>query len=214
MIQKGLLFVVSGPSGVGKSTLCKTMVAQVPQTMLSVSFTTRGPRPGEQDGVDYCFIREPRFREMIQRDQFVEWAEVYGNLYGTPQQQLDEAMSQGADVLLDIDAQGARQIMKRFPGAVYVFVTPPSLEALRTRLCGRASDSSDVIQCRLQSASEEIANFRSYHYLIRNEELTQAAKELESIIRAERVKTERLNTEWLKEKGLIEEPAMKENSTT
>ena len=151
---------------------------------------------------------------MIQRDQFVEWAEVYGNLYGTPQQQLDEAMSQSTDVLLDIDAQGARQIMKRFPGAVYVFVTPPSLEALRTRLCGRASDSSDVIQCRLQSASEEIANFRSYHYLIRNEELTQAAKELESIICAERVKTERLNTEWLKKKGLIEEPAMKENSTT
>ena len=190
------------------------MVAQVPQTMLSVSFTTRGPRPGEQDGVDYCFIREPRFREMIQRDQFVEWAEVYGNLYGTPQRQLDEAMSQSTDVLLDIDAQGARQIMKRFPGAVYVFVTPPSLEALRTRLCGRASDSSDVIQRRLQSASEEIANYRSYHYLIRNEELTQAAKELESIICAERVKTERLNTQWLRQKGLIEEPTIKENSTT
>mgnify|MGYP001480590559 CR=1 FL=1 len=213
MIQKGLLFVVSGPSGVGKSTLCKTMVAQVPQTMLSVSFTTRGPRPDEQDGVDYCFIRESRFREMIQRDQFVEWAEVYGNLYGTPQRQLDEAMSQSTDVLLDIDAQGARQIMKRFPGAVYVFVTPPSLEALRTRLCGRALDSSDVIQRRLQSASEEIANFRSYHYLIRNEELTKATKELESIICAERVKTERLNTQWLRQKGLIEEPTIKENST-
>ena len=214
MARVGMLLVVSGPSGVGKSTLCKTMVAQVPQTTLSVSCTTRNPRPAEQDGVDYCFIDESQFREMIQRDEFVEWAEVYGKLYGTPRRQLEEAMNQGIDVLLDIDAQGARQIMQRFPGAVYVFVTPPSLEVLRTRLHQRASDSPDEIQRRLQKASDEIANFRSYHYLIRNEELTQAAKELESIILAERVKTERLNTQWLKEKGLIEEKAVRENSTT
>jgi len=189
------------------------MIAQVPQTVLSVSYTTRNPRPGEQDGVDYCFTDEGQFREMIQRDEFVEWAEVYGNLYGTPQRQLEEAMNQGTDVLLDIDAQGARQIMKRFSGAVYVFVTPPSLEVLRTRLNRRASDSPDEIQLRLQRASDEIANFRSYHYLIRNEELPQATKELESILLAERVKTERLNTQWLKEKGLIEENAIQENST-
>ena len=213
MQRQGLLFVVSGPSGVGKSTLCKTMVAQVSHTMLSVSCTTRSPRPGEQEGVDYCFVEEARFRAMIDRDEFVEWAEVYGNLYGTPRQQLDQAMDQGIDVLLDIDAQGARQIMKRFSGAVYVFVTPPSLEALRTRLYRRASDSPDAIQRRLQSASDEIANYRSYHYLIRNEELTRATKELESIILAERVKTERLDTEWLMEKGLIEEKVVKENST-
>lgn len=213
MTRKGLLFVVSGPSGVGKSTLCKTMIAQVPRTILSVSYTTRNPRPGEQDGVDYCFADEGQFREMIQRDEFVEWAEVYGNLYGTPQRQLEEAMNQGTDVLLDIDAQGARQILKRFSGAVYVFVTPPSLEVLRTRLNRRASDSPDEIQLRLQRASDEIANFRSYHYLIRNEELPQATKELESILLAERVKTERLNTQWLKEKGLIEENAIQENST-
>jgi guanylate kinase len=189
------------------------MIAQVPQTILSVSCTTRNPRPGEQDGVDYCFTDEDKFREMIQRDEFVEWAKVYGNLYGTPQRQLEEAMNQGTDVLLDIDAQGARQIMQRFSGAVYVFVTPPSLEVLRTRLYRRASDSPDEIQRRLQSASDEIANFRSYNYLIRNEELPQATKELESILLAERVKTERLNTQWLKEKGLIEENAIKENST-
>ena len=151
---------------------------------------------------------------MIQRDQFVEWAEVYGNLYGTPRPQLEEAINQGTDVLLDIDAQGARQIMKRFSEAVYVFVAPPSLEVLRTRLYGRASDSPDALERRLQSASEEIANFRSYHYLIRNEELSKATKELESIICAERVKTERLNTQWLRQKGLIEEPTIKENSTT
>ena len=121
-------------------------------------------------------------------------------------------MTQGIDVMLDIDAQGARQILKRFSGAVYVFVTPPSLEALRVRLNQRASDSPDEIQRRLQSASDEIANFRSYHYLIRNEELAQATKELESILYAERVKTERLNTQWLKEKGLIEENTIRENS--
>lgn len=213
MARTGLLFVVSGPSGVGKSTLCKTMIAQVPQTILSVSYTTRNPRPGEQDGVDYCFTDEGQFRQMIQHDEFVEWAEVYGNLYGTPQRQLEEAINQGTDVLLDIEAQGARQIMKRISGAVYVFVTPPSLEVLRTRLNRRASDSPDEIQLRLQRASDEIANFRSYHYLIRNEELPQATKELESILLAERVKTERLNTQWLKEKGLIEENAIQENST-
>ncbi|MDA0737570.1 MAG: guanylate kinase [Nitrospirae bacterium] len=213
MERKGLLFVVSGPSGVGKSTLCKTMVARVPQTTLSVSCTTRNPRPGEQAGVDYSFTDKATFHEMIEANQFVEWAEVYGNLYGTPQQQLDEAMNQGIDVLLDIDAQGARQIMKHFSGAVYVFVTPPSLEVLRTRLYRRASDTPEEIKLRLQKASEEIANFRSYHYLIRNEELSHATKELESIILAERVKTERLNTEWLREKGLIEENTVRANST-
>jgi guanylate kinase len=213
MRRSGVLFVVSGPSGAGKSTLCKTMVAQVSQTTLSVSCTTRNPRPDEQNGVDYCFIDEPQFRGMIDRHEFVEWAEVYGKLYGTPRRQLEESMSQGIDVLLDIDAQGARQIMKRFSGAVFVFVTPPSLEVLRTRLYGRASDSPDEIQRRLQLASDEIANYRSYHYLIRNEDLKQSTKELESIIFSERVKTERLDTEWLKDKGLIEDKALKENST-
>lgn len=213
MGRKGLLFVVSGPSGVGKSTLCKTIIAQVPHTTLSVSCTTRNPRPGEQEGVDYCFTDETQFRKMSQREEFVEWAEVYGNLYGTPRQQLEVSMAQGIDVLLDIDAQGARQIMKHFSGAVYVFVTPPSLEVLRTRLYRRASDSPDAIKRRLQSASDEIANFRSYHYLIRNEDLAQATKELESILLAERVKTARLDTEWLKEKGLIEEKTIPENSS-
>ncbi|MDT7042044.1 guanylate kinase [Candidatus Nitronereus thalassa] len=213
MKRSGVLFVVSGPSGAGKSTLCKNMVAQVPQTALSVSCTTRNPRPGEQHGVDYCFIDEPQFRGMIDRNEFVEWAEVYGKLYGTPKRQLEESMSEGIDVLLDIDAQGARQIMKQFSGAVYVFVTPPSLEVLRTRLYRRASDSTEEIQRRLELAREEIANFRSYHYLIRNEDLIQATKDLESIICAERVKTARLDTEWLKDKGLIEDKALKENST-
>lgn len=212
MRAKGVLVVVSGPSGVGKSTLCKNIVAQVPGTTLSVSYTTRKPRLGEQEGVEYCFVEDAHFQEMIQEGAFIEWAEVYGHHYGTPKQPLLEALEKGVDVLLDIDAQGAKQIMERFTGAVYVFVAPPSLEILRKRLYRRASDAPEEIQRRLQKASDEIANFRAYHYLIRNEELLQATKELESVILAERVKTNRLNAEWLVESGLSEHVPIEENA--
>ncbi len=213
MAQQGLLVVVSGPSGVGKSTLCKTMISNVPKTSLSISCTTRQPRPAEQDGVDYYFLEEDRFREMIQRDEFVEWAEVYGKLYGTPKQQLTQAMDQGIDVLLDIEAQGARQIMDRYAGAVYVFVAPPSLNTLRTRLYRRAGDSAEEIQRRLQKAQDEIANYRSYHYLIRNEDLLEASKELEAIILAERIKTQRLDSRWLIENRLVDNPEKPDSSS-
>ena len=142
---------------------------------------------------------------MIQNREFAEWAEIYGQLYGTPQSSLRQSMDSGVDVLLDIDAQGAREIMKRFSEAVYVFVVPPSLEALRARLVHRAGDSPDEIQRRLQKASEEIRNYKSYHYLIRNDDLARATKELESIIIAERVKTDRIGVGWLVEKKLLGE---------
>jgi len=206
MSQEGLLVVVSGPSGVGKSTLCKTMISNVPRTKLSISCTTRQARPGEQEGVDYFFLKEDHFREMIQQDAFLEWAEVYGKLYGTPRQQLIQAVDEGIDVLLDIDAQGARQIMDRYSSAVYVFVAPPSLDTLRTRLYRRAGDSPEEIQRRLQKAHDEIANYRSYHYLIRNEDLLEASKELEAVILAERIKTPRLDTTWLLANRLVENP--------
>ena len=204
MGRKGWLVVVSGPSGVGKSTLCKTMIAKVPDTTLSVSYTTRSPRPGEQEGVDYQFVEEETFRQMTERQEFVEWALVYGHLYGTPQNQLVQAMEQGMDVLLDIDAQGARQIMKRFADAIYVFVVPPSLETLRTRLIRRAGDTEEEVERRFQRASEEITNYKLYHYLIRNDDLSRATHELESIILAERVKTTRIQESWLSEKGLLQ----------
>ena len=204
-MRKGILVVVSGPSGVGKSTLCKTMTSMVAETTLSLSYTTRRPRPGERDGIDYCFVQEDRFREMIQNREFAEWAEIYGQLYGTPHSSLRQSMDSGVDVLLDIDAQGAREIMKRFSEAVYVFVVPPSLETLRTRLVHRAGDSPGEIQRRLQKASEEIQNYKSYHYLIRNDDLARATKELESIIIAERVKTDRIGVGWLVEKKLLGE---------
>ena len=213
MSANGVLVVVSGPSGVGKSTLCKNIVTRLPNTTLSVSYTTRSPRPGERDGVEYCFVDDATFQKLIREDAFVEWAEVYGRQYGTPKQPLLEALHKGIDVLLDIDAQGAKQIMERFAGAVYVFVAPPSLDVLRNRLLRRASDSPEEIQRRLQKASDEIANFRAYHYFVRNEELLQATKELESIILAERVKTNRLDPESLVENGLVEPMTMKKIAT-
>lgn len=204
MGRKGLLLVVSGPSGVGKSSLCKHIISTVSDTMLSVSYTTRKPRPSEQEGVDYYFVEEKAFRDMIQRQEFAEWALVYGHLYGTPQKNLQEAMDQGTDVLLDIEAQGARQIMKRFHDAVYVFVVPPSLDTLHTRLIHRAGDSEEEVERRFQRAREEIRNYQSYHYLIRNDDFSRASRELEAILRAERAKTTRIPQEWLVEKGLFQ----------
>jgi len=154
--------------------------------------------------VDYQFVEEETFRQMTERQEFVEWALVYGHLYGTPQNQLVEAMERGMDVLLDIDAQGARQIMKRFTDAIYVFVVPPSLETLRTRLVRRAGDTEEEVERRFQRASEEITNYKLYHYLIRNDDLSRATHELESIILAERVKTTRIQESWLSEKGLLQ----------
>lgn len=213
MSANGVLVVVSGPSGVGKSTLCKNIVTQVPGTTLSVSYTTRNPRPNERDGVEYYFVDDARFQESVRAEAFVEWAEVYGHKYGTPKRQLLEALQKGIDVLLDIDAQGAKQIMERVAGAVYVFVAPPSLDVLRNRLCRRASDTPEEIERRLHKASDEIANFKAYHYFVRNEELLQATKELESIILAERVKTNRLDPESLVENGLVEPVTMKKIAT-
>ena len=213
MLAEGVLVVVSGPSGVGKSTLCKNILTRVPSTTFSVSYTTRIPRPGERDGLEYCFVDEAKFQDLVQEEAFVEWAEVYGHKYGTPKRPLLEALHKGLDVLLDIDAQGAKQIMERFAGAVYVFVAPPSLEVLRKRLCRRASDTPEEIQHRLHKASDEIANFKAYHYFVRNEDLLQATKELESIILAERVKTNRVTPGWLVENGLVESVTMKKIAT-
>ncbi len=208
MSSDGILVVVSGPSGVGKSTLCNTVMARMPQTMLSVSYTTRRPRPGEREGVEYCFVEEATFHAMVKEEAFVEWAAVYGQAYGTPKRPLVEAMRDGVSVLLDIDTQGAKQIMERFAGAVLVFVTPPSLGVLKQRLCDRAVDGPEAIQRRLRRASEEIAHLKDYHYLIRNEELPRAVKALESIILAERIRISRLDVNWLAESGLLEQSSM------
>ena len=159
-VRRGILFIISAPSGSGKTTLCKQITANVPGLWHSISYTTRKPRPGEVDGQDYHFLDEPAFRQMIDRNEFVEWAHVYGNLYGTPRKMLTEKMEQGIDVLLEIDVQGARSVKKKFEDGVYIFILPPSFDTLRTRLQNRAGDSPDEIQRRLQKAKEEVWSYR------------------------------------------------------
>ena len=203
MAQAGLLFVVSGPSGVGKSSLCQAIISVVPRACLSVSYSTRKPRPGEQHGREYFFVDEAEFREIIQRQEFVEWASVYHHLYGTPRSQLAQAKSQGMDVVLDIDVQGARQIMTAIDDAVSVFIIPPSLEALRTRLFKRAGDSLEEVERRLEKAHDEMQGYREYDYVIQNDDFQGAMQDLETLIRAERMKSERIDVTWLEENGLL-----------
>ncbi len=198
------MFIVSAPSGAGKTTLCKQIVSIVPDLWYSISYTTRKPRPGEEHGRDYYFVEERVFQEMIERNEFLEYAPVYGHWYGTPRKALADKLEQGIDVLLEIDVQGAMQVKKKFEDAVYIFILPPSLEVLRTRLQARAGDSPEEIQRRLQKAREEVWSYREYYYIVRNEELNQSLKELESIFLAERIKTKRLDMTWLEENFILD----------
>src|SRR5262252_2414191 len=147
--RRGILFIISAPSGTGKTTICKQLTSIVPGLWHSISYTTRKPRAGEEHGREYFFIGETEFQQMVDRNEFVEWARVYGHLYGTPRKTLTDRINQGIDVLLEIDVQGAMQVKKRFDDAVSVFILPPSMAELRQRLLARASDSSDEIQRRL-----------------------------------------------------------------
>jgi guanylate kinase len=197
--RRGLLFVVSAPSGTGKTTLCKELISLVSGLRHSISYTTRQPRPGEVHGREYFFIDEARFHQMAHRNEFAEWAPVYGHFYGTPRQGLMEMLDQGSDVLLEIDVQGAMQIKKKFDDAVYIYIMPPSIEALQTRLLQRAGDTPQEIERRLQKAREELWSYRDYYYIVRNDDMKQALRELEAIIVAERIKTKRLDLTWLEE---------------
>ena len=202
MSRCGLLFVVSGPSGVGKSTLCKEIIRSIPQIRLSISCTTRSPRSNEQHEKDYRFLDDKTFRSMIEREEFVEWAEVYGYLYGTPRQELTQAREQGVDIVLDVDVQGARQVMKQVEDAVTIFVMPPSLKILETRLMERGTDAPEVMDRRFRKAQEEMRHYGEYDYAISNENLKMAVKEFESIITAERVRTKRVDYSWLAQNDL------------
>jgi guanylate kinase len=202
--RTGLLLVISGPSGAGKTTLCKEVRAVVPGLRQSISCTTRQPRPGEVNGREYFFIDERAFKDMVERDEFAEWAIVYGHYYGTPRRALAEMMEQGVDVLLEIDVQGALQIKKKFPFAVNVYLLPPSIVELRTRLLKRAGDSPEEIRRRLQQARDEVRSYREYDYIVRNEDLKEAAKEMEAIVVAERVRTTRLNVAGIEEQVVRE----------
>jgi guanylate kinase len=203
--RRGILFIISAPSGTGKTTLCKQLTTNLPGLWHSVSYTTRKPRPGEEHGREYYFIEEQTFQEMIARNDFVEWARVYGQLYGTPWKSLTEKIDQGIDVLLEIDVQGAMQVKKRFEDSVSIFILPPSMTVLRSRLQTRASDTPEEIQRRLHKVKEEVWSYREYAYIVRNEDLGRSLRDLESIFWSERLKTKRLNMTWLENNFILDE---------
>jgi guanylate kinase len=190
-VQRGLLVVVSAPSGTGKTTVVERLVEVCPDLERSRSFTSRPARSGEVDGVDYNFIGRPEFEGMAARGEFLEWADVFGNLYGTSRRRTEDRLMAGVDVVLVIDVQGARQVRGRMPNAVAVFVLPPSFAVLEHRLRGRSQDSSIAIARRLDAARQEIAAVREYDYVVINDELERCVGELAAIVTAERARRER-----------------------
>ena len=186
--RRGLLFIVSAPSGTGKTTLVERLVHVLPNLCLSRSYTSRPERPGERDGVDYNFITRTRFDEMVGEDAFLEWADVFGNCYGTAAADTDALLAEGKDVVLVIDVQGARQVRNRGIETVGIFVLPPSATILEQRLRGRSKDSEEQILRRLDTACREIDEFASYEYVVVNDELETAVDRLRSIVLAERAR--------------------------
>jgi guanylate kinase len=179
---RGLLLVVSSPSGAGKTTLCNRLRSEFPKIGFSVSYTTRQPRPGETDGVEYHFVSAERFQEMAAADEFAEYAMVHGNMYGTATRQVGVALHEGRDILFDIDFQGGRQLRNRFrEEVVLVFILPPSLRELERRLRQRATDADEVIAQRLKVARSELAHYAEYDYLIVNEDLDKAYDALRAV---------------------------------
>lgn len=186
--RRGLLFVVSAPSGTGKTTVVERLVQRVPDLAMSRSYTSRAARPGESDGIDYNFITRARFDEMVAADAFLEWADVFGNLYGTCAEDAERDLAAGRDLVLVIDVQGARQVRQRWAGTVGVFVLPPSFAVLERRLRGRSADSETAMQRRLQTARDEVAAFVEYDYVVVNDELEACVDRVRAIVLAERAR--------------------------
>ena len=190
--RRGLMFVLSSPSGAGKTTLSRMLVAETPALQMSVSATTRPMRPGEVDGRDYFFVDKPKFEAMVKRDELLEWAIVFDNRYGTPRAPVEAALSAGQDVLFDIDWQGTQQLRSRSPNdVVSVFILPPSVQALEQRLHTRAQDSDEVIRGRMKKAGDEMSHFDAYDYIVVNDNIGIAYEAVKSILRAEQLKRER-----------------------
>lgn len=184
-MRKGLLILISGPSGTGKGTVCDLLRQKHPEISYSISATTRHPRPGEQDGVNYYFYTKEKFREMIDQGQLLEWAEVYGNFYGTPKQKVLDRLDAGEDILLEIDTQGALNVMKVMPEGLFIFLLPPSLEELAARLKGRGTETEESLHRRLGAAVDEIKLATKYRYVVVNDKVEDAEETIANIIEAE-----------------------------
>ncbi len=187
----GNLYIISAPSGAGKTSLVKALLQSEVDLSLSVSYTTRAPRPEEVDGRDYHFVSREGFEERLKQGEFLESAQVYGNFYGTSKTWINEALRASRDILLEIDSQGARQVREVFPASVSIFVLPPSLQVLEARLRNRAQDSLEVISQRLASARDEISHVGEYDYVILNDRLDRALDDLKCIVHAERLRVEK-----------------------
>ena len=185
-MNRGILFIVSAPSGAGKTSLVKALLERDPALRLAVSFTTRAPRSGERDGVHYNFVDKAEFLRMVQADEFLEHAEVFGNSYGTAEVTVRAELDRGRDLLLEIDWQGARQVRERFPAAVSIFVLPPSAQALEQRLRGRGQDGDQIIAGRMAQARSEMSHYGEYDFLLVNDDFDTALGDLGCVVRAER----------------------------
>jgi guanylate kinase len=186
MIMTGQIFVFSAPSGAGKSTIAEALMERVDALAYSISHTSRRPRGSEQDGVDYHFVTRSTFRDMIEKNAFLEWAEVHGHQYGTSLEAINKQASAGLDILMDVDVQGGRNIKKQFPESVLIFLLPPSLETLENRLTTRGTDDPSVVKRRMAQAAEEIKSCSWYDYIVINDDLEKAIHEAQSIIVSER----------------------------
>jgi guanylate kinase len=184
MSKKGNIYIISGPSGSGKSTVLKEVFAQRENYYFSISATTRSPRPGEQDGVEYFFITKERFQEMIENDEFLEYAQYVENSYGTPRKPVEDKVQSGYDVIMDIEVQGAKQVKEKLPEAISIFIAPPSLEELERRLRGRSTESEEKILGRLETARHELELSVNYDHKVINDEVSRAANEILSIMRS------------------------------
>jgi guanylate kinase len=190
-VTPGILFVVSSPSGGGKGTLIQLVLRNIRQVGYSVSYTTRNPRPGEVNGREYFFVETEEFKEMMARDEFLEWAQVHGKLYGTGRNQVINELKAGRDIILEVDVQGAASVRKLIPDSVSIFILPPSPQLLRERLTARGTDSDEELELRLRNAPEELKDYSAFDYVIINDDAHRAAAKMAAVIVAERVRLSR-----------------------
>lgn len=192
----GRFYVISAPSGTGKTTILKRVMGEFPEMKFSVSYTTRPPRPGEKEGVEYHFVSREEFKRMIQKGAFAEWTELLGNYYGTSKAFLDDCLARDLDVILDIDTQGADQIHKNYQDGVFIFILPPEIGDLKERLTRRGSESQEMIDLRLRNASKEIEKMGNYDYVVINDQIDGAVERIKAIIIAERCKRDQVLQEF------------------